>query len=103
MDFVIAILGWLIFNMWMFRNEKNKYDRNNQPFDYSSYLKKNWEDWVLSLLLTPVLALYLADLVGLLNYYTGWNVPCYEVYYAGCGVLLKAVDKIFSIVIKKLK
>lgn len=102
-NFLIAILGWLIFNMWIFRNEKNNADERGEKFNYAQYIAHNWEDWLLSLLCTPILALYLSDIVALFNFYTGLNVPVYEVYYAGCGVLLKGLDKVFSVIIKSVK
>jgi hypothetical protein len=89
--YLVTLAGWFIYNFFIFNLAKDVVDKNDEDFHYAGYLKHNWDNWVLSLSLSPVLVSYLPDILGIINDWTSWNLKPYAIYYLGVGVLVELI------------
>lgn len=55
MNITIALVGWLAWNFLLFMMEKDKYDDQEKDFPFTEYRKKNWDNWLASLFMVPIL------------------------------------------------
>lgn len=51
----------------------------------------NWDNWLLTFLLAPVLVWYLPDIIALINTRLNAELQTLEVYYLGAGPLTEVV------------
>jgi hypothetical protein len=91
MQYLITFFGSFLYNLGLFVAAKNLADKNNVEFDYKKYSKNNWDNWVLTLAIAPVLVWYAPDIVGLLNDRLQTQMKFYNVYYMGAGPLTEVV------------
>lgn len=91
MEYGIALFGSLIYNVILFVIAKNKCDRDSVDFLYGKYCKMNWDNWLLTFLLAPVLVWYLPDIIALINTRLNAELQTLEVYYLGAGPLTEVV------------
>jgi hypothetical protein len=91
MKFIIAFFGSFIYNFILFQKAKELCDENNTEFDYIKYCKLNWDNWLLTTLLAPVLVVYLNDIVALLNHKLSLDLITHEIYYLGAGPFTELV------------
>lgn len=101
LHYFIALAGWFIYNFLLFNLAKDKIDKKNKAFPYHAYLIKNWDNWLLTLILAPVLVYYMQDIVNLIGHWFSVKLPTYEIYYLGVGVLTELVYKGFAALKKK--
>jgi hypothetical protein len=101
MNFIISIIGWLAWNVIVFRIEKDKYDDKGEHFPFSKYFSETWDNWLASLFMIPIL-LYLGykglgiNAFGIIDIeHLNWS----DAYYLGSGFFTEAA--IYAI--KKMK
>ena len=50
LDFVLCIIGWLVYSLFVLRNDKGKIDAiPDEKFLFSKYIEDNWDDWAFTL------------------------------------------------------
>lgn len=91
MNYLIAFFGSFIYNFALFVKAKDNCDKNDTPFPYGKYFKMNWDNWAFTVLLAPVLVLYLPDIVAILNQRMDTQITLYPVYNLGAGPLTEVV------------
>lgn len=105
MNIFITIIGWLAWNWFWFTVEKDKHDDENKDFDFTDYRKKNWENWVFSALLIPILLYYGSrglglDVFGIPSFeHLKWSdafYPCVGLFSDIVGMGLKYLRKMLS-------
>lgn len=96
MHYIIAIAGWVLYNFFIFSKTKDASDDKGVYFNYKKYINKQWDNWAFTLLLAPVLVYYMDDIRMLVGLWLGRDVPHYEIYYLGCGVLTELIYYGFS-------
>lgn len=89
--YVLAAYGFLIYTVVLFVMEKDEYDDADKHFSIKKYLSHNWDNWLLSLILVPVMATKAEWLwLGLMEIWNKtWNF--YDIYYLGVGALVEFV------------
>lgn len=55
MNILLTVLGWLAWNFGLFSWEKDKADNEGKEFPILQYVKKYWDNWLLSALFIPIL------------------------------------------------
>lgn len=105
MNAFITIWGWLAWNFFWFMVEKDKFDDADKKFPFKSYAEKNWENWVWSAILIPILLFYARigmgfDVFGQPDFnHLKWNdayYPCVGLFSDVVGMLLKLLRKRLS-------
>lgn len=91
MKYAIAFFGSLLYNYVLFVIAKNNCDKAETSFDYQKYFKMNWDNWGLTILVAPVLVLYLPDIVELLNQRLNTQAKLLDVYYLAAGPLSEVI------------
>ena len=89
--YVLSAYGFLIYTVLLFVIEKDEYDNADEHFSIKKYLSKNWDNWLLSLILVPIIATKAEDIwAGAMDIFTKtWTF--YDVYYLGVGALVEAL------------
>lgn len=99
--YVLSFYGWLIYTFLMFVTTKDKKDEANGKFNYKKYLKKNWDNWVLSLLFVPIIAYKAEEIFASVMAYLEKDWTFYDLYYLGVGVLVEAFYFAIAWILKK--
>lgn len=94
-----AFIGWLVFNVIMWRIEKNKYDKLHERFPWGKYAGETYDEWLTSIVCVPLIlwigyrSLSLNPLAqGLDVANLDWN----DLYYLCAGFAPELIIKIFS-------
>lgn len=93
MNALISLIGWLGWNIIIFRIDKDRYDDIGNEFPLRQYFLQSWDNWLASLIMVPVL-LYVGD--------RGLNLPgsvfgfdkdmaWSDIYYLGAGFFTEAI------------
>ena len=89
--YVLSAYGFLIYTVSLFVIEKDEYDNTDKHFSIKKYLSHNWDNWLLSLILVPVIATKAEGLwLGTMDIW-GKTWSFYDVYYLGVGALVEVV------------
>lgn len=105
MNILLAFFGWLIWNFALFSMEKDKFDDAGQEFPIKPYLKKYWDNWVLSLFAVPVLIILGIKGLGLDAIpvddlqHLRWS----DAYYLGAGAITEIIKHYMTVIIKKYR
>lgn len=91
MNFLIAFFGSVVYNIILFVFAKDNCDKEGKPFPYLVYARMNWDNWLLTFCVAPIVVWYLADILTLINHFFGLSMPVLEVYYLGAGVLVEVM------------
>jgi|SRR6478736_9818939 len=78
MNYLIALFGSFVWNYALFVVAKNNCDNASPPvdFEYKKYLKLNWDNWGLTLLLAFPVVWFLPEIASLANgQLSKFNVP----------------------------
>lgn len=84
--FYAALFGWLAFNVIIFRIEKDKADEGELEFSIGKYAKRNWDNWLASLVCVPIV-LYLGYNQLSIGMIDAENPEWRDLYYLGAGFL----------------
>ena len=89
--YILAAYGFLIYTVGLFVIEKDEYDDKDEHFSIKKYLSRNWDNWLLSLILVPIIATKAEGLwLGAMDIWEKeWSF--YDVYYLGVGALVEIV------------
>lgn len=93
MNFLASIAAWLVWNVIIFRIEKDKFDDEDKEFPLKTYAQKTWDNWLTSLLMIPVLlflgykGLAIHPMAVLGSEPLEWS----DSYYLGAGFFTEAV------------
>lgn len=95
----LALYGWLVYNVIVFSIRKETYDKGcDAKFKIKSFINQHWDNWLATLLLTPIVAYCGPEVLDIINQYLEksyeWNVA----YYFGTGIL----GELIYILIRKL-
>ncbi len=89
-EFVLALYGFLIYTLLLFVITKDGYDKQNKKFDYKAYLKKNYDNFLLSILMVPVITFYAVDIFhSVVNDYFEKDWHFLKVYYLFLGAVVE--------------
>lgn len=81
-----ALAGWLAWNVVLFSIYK---DANENSFNAKSYVKENYDNWLASLVMIPVL-LYIGHSQLSIDV-DGQNIEWTDLYYLASGFAVEAV------------
>lgn len=98
MNLLITVVGWLAWNVIIFRIDKDQYDDRKEPFPLKQYALQSWDNWLTSACMIPVLLFIGHKGLGIPGAFVGFDVDNLEwsdLYYLGAGFLTEAV--IFAI------
>ena len=93
MNALISLIGWLGWNLAIFRIDKDKYDDQNQTFPLHQYILQSWDNWLFSLVGVPIL-LYIGDKgLDLPGSIFGFDkdLAWSDIYYLGSGFFTEAI------------
>ncbi len=105
MNILLAFFGWLAWNIGLFSYLKDQADDLDQDFGVKAYAKKHWDNWLLSLVMVPILIIIGMKGIGLDAIpifdidHLQWN----DIYYAGSGFFSEALKFGITQVAKKAK
>jgi len=91
MNYIIAFFGSVVYNFALFVIAKNLCDTAGVDFEYKKYLKMNWDNWALTILIAPILVWYMPDIFTIVNSKFNLNMNVYDLYYLGAGPLTEIV------------
>lgn len=97
MNIFITVIGWLAWNVIIFRIDKDQYDDRGEQFPLIQYIKQSWDNWLASLVMIPVL-LYMGYKGLGFDVFTGIDIEKLawsDAYYLGAGFFTELV--IFAI------
>lgn len=93
MNALIALVGWLGWNIVIFRIDKDQHDDQKIDFPLKQYFLQSWDNWLSSLIMVPVL-LYIGDrglhLPGSIFGFDG-DMAWSDLYYLGAGFFTEAI------------
>lgn len=101
--YILSAYGWLIYTVLMFNIEKDEYDNEDKHFSLWKYLVRNWDNWLLSALLVPVMATKAVDIWNSIISIWDKTWPFYPLYYLGVGALVELLYFGIKWVISKKK
>jgi len=101
--YVLAFYGFLIYSVIMFVTEKDEFDAEDKKFSIKKYLSHNWDNWLLSLILVPVIATKAQDIWAGAMEIGGFEWNFYQVYYLGVGAVVEALYTLIKWVKNKRK
>lgn len=91
LNIFITFIGWLAWNVLVFRLEKDKYDDEGKEFPLSTYIAKTYDNWLSSLLFVPIILFMGYRQLGFNAFGTieeiGWN----DLFYVCAGFISEAV------------
>ena len=87
--YVLAAYGFLIYTVVLFVMEKDDYDDANEHFSIKKYFNRNWDNWLLSLILVPIIATKAGELwLGAMDI-AGKSWRFFIIYYLGVGAIVE--------------
>jgi hypothetical protein len=78
---MISTGGGILWGWLWFMIEKNISDDSNGNFDYSTYTKKHWEEWVFTFMLSFVVVGYLPEIIIAVSPYLAVGDGINNLYY----------------------
>lgn len=107
-DFIICLFGWLLYNVFVLTNEKNKFDAKDEKFNLKHYVSLAWDDWLFTFLasfgllsVAPTLFIYLTSTFDVLkNLYWSNVIPLFIGAFGGL-IFQKIYDYVKAYKIKK--
>ena len=87
--YVLAAYGFLIYTVLMFVIKKDEYDNEDKDFSIKKYFKQNWDNWLLSLILVPIIATKAEDIWLASMEVVGRSWRFFIFYYLGVGALVE--------------
>jgi len=89
--YVLAAYGFVIYTLVLFVMDKDEYDDADKHFSVKTYLKKNWDNWLLSLILVPIIAYKAEGIWASIMDIAGKTWEFYDVYYLGVGAVVEGL------------
>ncbi|NOQ49336.1 MAG: hypothetical protein GQ553_01535 [Nitrosomonadaceae bacterium] len=102
-QYVLAAYGFLIYTVLMFVIKKDEYDALDQTFSVTKYLKHNWDNWLLSVILVPIMATKSEAMWISVMQYFDKTWPFYDLYYLGVGAVVEGLYSFIAWVRAKRK
>lgn len=96
-NFFGTVVGWIVYQLIMWRREKNKYDVLHEEFPFMQYIKETYDDWITSAFCIPLLlwvGYRIADLNPIAEDPLQWN----DLFYLSAGFV---PELIYKFLIKK--
>lgn len=92
-----TFIGWLVFNVVMWRIEKNKHDKLHKPFNLGQYARETYDEWITSAVCVPLI-LWIGYRSLSLNPLAegGAAIEWNDLYYLGAGVAPEAIIKLLT-------
>ena len=87
--YVLSAYGFLIYTVLNFVMKKDEYDDAHEAFSVKTYLGHNWDNWLLSLILVPVIATQAEGIWAGAMDMAGKEWKFYHVYYLGVGAVVE--------------
>lgn len=94
--YILSFYGFILYTVGKFNVEKDEFDNENKKFNLTKYLFKNWDNWLFSFLIVPVLALKAKDIWAGSMDILGKDWDFYQVYYLGVGAIVEAIYTAFA-------
>lgn len=93
MNALIALVGWLGWNVMIFHIDKDQYDDKGVDFPLKQYFLQSWDNWLASLVMVPAL-LYIGnkglDLPGSVFGFDK-DISWSDLYYLGSGFFTELI------------
>lgn len=86
---IIALFGWLGFNVLIFYMEKNKADDEDRHFNYQHFVDTHWDNWAVTLLFSVPIVYYGPHIHEAIMNLTGWDIKWHNMFYAGPGIFVE--------------
>lgn len=83
---LIALVGFLAWVIIVFRIDKDLVDDSEKEFSFRDYAKKNYDNWLTSLIGVPVV-LVGADLLDIVKVFHDTELTWSNAFYLGAGVV----------------
>jgi hypothetical protein len=105
----IALYGWAGLNIIIFWIQKQKADKSGQDFNYWNFFKTHVDDWAVTLFFVVPVVSDGPDIhkftMQILNYISPVeiNIPWYNFFYAGPGLLAQTLYWLTTTLIPALK
>lgn len=95
-----GLFGVLLWSWTDFMTTKDKHDDKDEPYKFSVWWNKRWDNFVGSVIFTPVTVFFSPDLwVLIVNQWIGWDVEFLQIMYIASGI----VAEVFVFALKKLR
>jgi len=88
--YFLSFYGFLIYSVGVFVIKKDKYENENKKLLIKKYLFDNWDNWIFSLMLVPIIAIKAEDMWAILMEVVEKKWIFYKVYYLGVGIIVEA-------------
>ena len=86
-----ALFGVFLYNWLAFTIEKDKFDKDNKPFEFRDYSSKRWDNWIWSLLCVPLIVVYGEQLWYYVMEYFEKDWKFLDVLYLTAGVVAEGL------------
>lgn len=105
-EYIVAFVGWFVWNLALFTISKNKNDALEIPFPYKKYFNETWDNWLFSLSCILPMVWYMEDICSIFTsvvhkFGGDWSWPVYEINYMGCGILAELLYFVIEWVLNK--
>jgi hypothetical protein len=91
MKVLITVIGWLAWNVIIFRIEKDKFDSDGKPFPLSQYFKTNWDNWLSTVVVAALLLVLGQNVLHIINMAESTTLSWNDAYYAGSGIITEVI------------
>ena len=97
-----ALFGVILYNWLSFTIEKDKFDKEDEPFNFGNYAGKRWDNWIWSLLCVPLIVFKGEQLWYYAMAYFEKDWQFLDVLYLSAGVVAEGLywllKKMFSLI-----
>lgn len=91
MKVLITFFGWLVWNIIVLRIEKDRYDDSGHPFPLAEFARKNWDNWLSSLVVAALLLILGQNALHIINIAESSSLTWNDSYYAGSGIITEVI------------
>lgn len=90
--YFIAFYGLLAYNIIEWSVKKDRYDNVNKKLNFKKYALDHYDNWIVTLMLMPVIVWFGPDLLNLINQMLRKEFQWTDAMYLGVGGLAQAIN-----------
>lgn len=101
--YFLAFYGLLAYIIIEWSNYKDIDDNKHRRFNFKQYARERYDNWLASLILTPIIVWFGPELLKWANQFFGLKFNWSDAMYLGVGALAYAINRVFKKAHKVLK
>lgn len=94
--YFLAFYGLLAYIILEWSLAKSRYQRRRGKLAFSKYAKSKYDQWIVALILTPIIVWFGPDILMMIDQFFGWEIKWEEVMYMMVGVLVHWINYVIK-------